>query len=375
MLGLWIARLACARGLAVAIADPGAIGGGASATPLGALLPHLPDTWNEKKAFQFAALADLADAIARLEADTGLSTGYRRAGRVMPIRDERFLQKAERARTQARAHWGERFALNIGCGGDAPSSHGITGDAAPLGIVSDTLSAHIDARALTTALRASLAGPATLIEGTAINDWDAARGVALDADGDVIASAGALVVAAGFGSFALLRRLTGLTLGDGVKGHAVVLSGGHAHTSPVIYDGGTYVIGRPDGTTAVGATTEFDWTTAAPRDSDDIDALLARATELVPALKSAQRVSLWSGIRPRAVGRDPLVGCLNHADRVWVATGGYKITLGIAHLLAAALVGPITAGEGPITLPKSFSPEHHIAAAHAKAAKRADGDH
>jgi glycine oxidase len=85
VVGLWTARLAARRGMDVILADRGQIGGGASGGVLGALMPHMPERWNPKKQFQFEALRSLPDMIAALEAETGIATGYRRIGRLMPL--------------------------------------------------------------------------------------------------------------------------------------------------------------------------------------------------------------------------------------------------------------------------------------------------
>ncbi|PZR70212.1 MAG: D-amino-acid oxidase, partial [Stutzerimonas stutzeri] len=55
VMGLWTALFAARQGLSVHLAERRTIGAGASGGVLGALMPHLPDRWNAKKAFQFAA--------------------------------------------------------------------------------------------------------------------------------------------------------------------------------------------------------------------------------------------------------------------------------------------------------------------------------
>jgi glycine/D-amino acid oxidase-like deaminating enzyme len=77
--GLWLAVKAARTGLSVTLVERGNPGDGASGGFLGALMPHSPERWNGKKDFQFRALVDLEDEIARLEAETGENCGYRRA--------------------------------------------------------------------------------------------------------------------------------------------------------------------------------------------------------------------------------------------------------------------------------------------------------
>jgi glycine oxidase len=48
-------------------------------------MPHSPERWNGKKDFQFRALVDLEDEVARLQSETGLPCGYKRVGRLLPL--------------------------------------------------------------------------------------------------------------------------------------------------------------------------------------------------------------------------------------------------------------------------------------------------
>ncbi|WP_412509844.1 FAD-dependent oxidoreductase, partial [Roseovarius sp. SYSU LYC5161] len=58
VMGAGIFGLSCAwcclkRGARVRVIDPGGPGAGASGGIVGALAPHVPENWNDKKAFQF----------------------------------------------------------------------------------------------------------------------------------------------------------------------------------------------------------------------------------------------------------------------------------------------------------------------------------
>ena len=52
IIGLSIAWECIQRGAKVQVIDPHGIGGGSSGGIVGALAPHVPENWNEKKAFQ-----------------------------------------------------------------------------------------------------------------------------------------------------------------------------------------------------------------------------------------------------------------------------------------------------------------------------------
>src|ERR1700754_999711 len=85
IMGLWAAVHAERLGIDTLLADAGELGQGASGGVLGALMPHMPDKWNAKKQFQFDSLVSLEAEIAVLEQHTGLSAGYRRSGRLIPL--------------------------------------------------------------------------------------------------------------------------------------------------------------------------------------------------------------------------------------------------------------------------------------------------
>ena len=90
VLGLWAARHAIKRGEKVMILEKRQVGAGASGGFLGALMPHMPDSWNAKKQFQFDGLDSLAGAVAVLEDETGVDCCYRRCGRLIPFPHEKM---------------------------------------------------------------------------------------------------------------------------------------------------------------------------------------------------------------------------------------------------------------------------------------------
>ncbi|MEM6933416.1 MAG: hypothetical protein AAF526_07465, partial [Pseudomonadota bacterium] len=63
-----------------------------------------------------------------------------------------------------------------------------------------------------------------------------------------------------------------------------------------------------------------------------------------------------SGIRPRPAGRDPSVGWVPGQPRLYLASGGYKIGLGIAHLVGKGAVAEIARRETLHPIPQDFRP-------------------
>lgn len=361
--GLWIARQCSAAGLSTCLVDKSTPGHGASGGLLGALMPHMPDRWDDKKQFQFEALCDMPDRIAGLEAETGLSAGYRRTGRVMPVRTEQFRKQIPERQDGSKLYWKDtpldlRFDLIDG----AEPSGWLARDAAPLGYTFENLAARIDPRSYLAALCASVRGTCTIREGIEVTSIDGENGQIRTNDGRSI-TAESIVLAAGYESFTFLETLTGLTLGTGVKGQAVLLETRADPDLPIVYDDGAYVIVHDDGRTAVGSTSATEWTDATRPDPHE-DGFLQRAYGLVPDIRSAPIVEWWAGVRPRCQQRDPVIGRLPAHPRVIAATGGFKISFGIAHKIADAVVSIVSGGQPD--LPATFTVQHHIAKAKAR---------
>jgi len=375
VMGLWTAR-ACARaGLKVVLIETSGIAAGASGTPLGALMPHLPTgRANELAAFQARGLKTLPGLISELEAATGLPCGFRRSGRLIPIRTQRFRAKAEAAVAHAPVAWGTDFACEIDDTMRTASLDGwLADDAVAFGLLRETFTAVVEPQMLLAALSKDLQAAGGRIETADFARWDAVRRCALDRHGDRIAAASNLVVCAGHRTFALLEdqrfadqpqtHAPGVA-GGGVKGHAVRLElPGHAPAAsregrPLIFDAGIYVAMTSQDSIAVGSTTEPDWTTL---DNDPVICanLVERAKALCPALADAKLGACWAGIRPRAASRKPLIGCVDADAGVHVATGGYKISFAIAHLAAEALAATLSGSShcsGRPSVPDAFQP-------------------
>ena len=116
-----------------------------------------------------------------------------------------------------------------------------------------------------------------------------------------------------------------------------------------------------DHTVAVGSTAERDYADAVPNEAL-AEELAERARAFCPALARRKVIDSWAGIRPRCHKRDPLLGLLPGLKRTYAATGGYKISFGIAHLAADALVAEIIGSDPAVSLPDSFRPENHFGA-------------
>lgn len=371
--GLSIAREAMEAGLRVVVLEAGTLGSGASGGLLGALMPHMPARWNPKKQFQFDALTSIGGHLARLEAETGLSAGYRACGRILPIVSEERLDHHRERSAEAAERWvlqGRELRYDLEpCGARADW---LAPEAAPFGLVHETLAARVAPRAYLAALAEALRHPAPqstggvpltaamLLEDHAVTGFDPANGHILVDGRESGIVAEQIVLTAGFRSFHLLQQVTGQAIGRGEKGQALLLDGQGLEDRPAVYCDGLYVVPHDDGTVAVGSTSERHEETTHV-DMAATDDLLTRARAFCPALEGRQVLERWAGVRPRCNKRDPLVGRVPGQERMLVATGGFKISFGIAHRIAEALVDTATGRSGRITLPDSFRPEHHFA--------------
>lgn len=367
-MGLWAALKAGRLGLKTLLVEREKVACGASGGLLGALMPHMPDKWNDKKQFQFDALLDLEDEIARLKAETGLDAGYRRCGRLIPLPKEHLRRIAERHQQDAMSNWrqrGHEFGWTVM---DAPQLAGWPADEATVsGLVHDTFAARVSPRRLTAMLMAAIGRlPNVAVrENASVYGIDAITGGA-ELDGGERIAFGHAIVAAGHQSFDLLAD-TGVfaqPLGQPVKGQAALLRADLDPGLPLLYLDGLYIVPHDDGTVAIGSTSEN--TFGDPFGTDgQLEALVASARRLAPVLADAPVIERWAGLRPKAIGRDPMVGAHPDLPRLVALTGGFKVSFGLAHRLADAALASVV-GQ-PLDVPDSFLLSSHLDLASSKA--------
>jgi glycine oxidase len=365
IMGLWGAVKAERLGINTLLVDADPLGQGASGGLLGALMPHMPDKWNDKKQFQFDALLSLEDEIAELEAETGVTCGYRRSGRLIPLPKPHLRKIALGHSADAEACWrrgDRRFHWHVL---DRPPQKGWPDASfAGAGLVHDTFAARVSPRGLVSALVAYLrkASNVRIVEGLEAEAIDPAGSRIIFRTGETVAF-GHCIVSAGHGSFSLLHGISAplkRPIGQAVKGQAALLKADIDPTLPVIFLNGLYVVAHEGGHVAVGSTSEDVFDEPSSTDSQ-LDELIARARALVPALAQAPIVERWAGLRPKAIDRDPMVGAHPDHARVIALTGGFKVSFGIAHRLADAALNALNGRE--MRLPASFTLANHLAVA------------
>lgn len=357
VVGLWTAYRAARQGLSVVLLEKRTLGAGASGGVMGALMPHQPTGWNEKKQFQLDALVSLENEIAELEAFTGLSAGYRRCGRVLPIRNAKKRRQSAAWAGASEQNWPKPYRWHVI--DESPDTSYLPQTEMPFGANTDNLSARVDPRGLRDALSTGLKKLGVGIrENTGVSRIEPNATIQLE-NGSTLSPCHT-VLCAGWESFALIGEYFPAPTGTGVKGQAALLRPTQPldPASPILYDNGTYVIVHETGDVAVGSTSETEF--AGSLDTDDhLDAVIASAQALCPALQDGEILEKWAGVRPKAAGREPLVGPLPGLANVSIATGGFKIGVAIAHSMADAVLSQI-AGIDPDFLPDIFLPESRL---------------
>jgi glycine oxidase len=329
ILGLCIAWAAVLRGARVRVIETHAIGAGSSGGVVGALTPHVPENWNSKKAFQLDSLLMAQAFWQGVAAASNLPTGYARLGRLQAIADSAALDLAHARAETAAQLWQGQAAWRV-----RPSTGAAWEPASPTGmLIEDTLSARLHPRlaaaALCTAIR--VRGGEVIVGADAPNE-------------------GAVIWATGLAGLQDLTADLGRPMGSGVKGQAALLAH-DARDLPQIYADSLHIVPHVDGTVGIGSTSENQWQDASDTDAR-LDALLARARDVLPALQGAQVLQRWAGVRPRASSRAPILGAWPSRAGHYVANGGFKIGFGMAPKIADGMVDLVL--DGHDTIPAEF---------------------
>jgi glycine oxidase len=333
VMGGGIFGLACAweaarRGAHVRLIERHAVGAGSSGGLVGALAPHVPENWNDKKQFQLESLLMAGDWWAKVAAVGGTDPGYLRSGRLQPIPDDRALQNARARIDEARTLWQHHAEWRvIPATGAAWEPHSPTGY-----LIHDTLTARLHPRRATAALTAALR----------------AKGAAIDI-GDH-APEGPTLWATGHHGLLDLNAHFAQPVGAGVKGQALLLQH-DARDLPQLFADALHIVPHADGTTAIGSTSENDWHDPTATDAQ-LDDILARARAALPVLQEAKVLDRWAGIRPRARTRAPMLGAWPDRPGHFIANGGFKIGFGMAPKVATTMADLILNGQD--TIPAGF---------------------
>lgn len=319
--GLSCAWEAARRGARVRLIERDRIGAGSSGGLVGALAPHVPENWNDKKQFQLDSLLQAESWWSDIAATGGIDPGYLRSGRLQPIPDDRALHNARARVAEAATLWQGRATWQvIPATGAAWEPHSPTG-----WLIHDTLTARLSPRRAAAALTAALR----------------AKGVTVT-EGSTATPSGPTLWATGFQGLQDLSAQFAQPMGAGVKGQAILLHH-DARALPQLFADALHIVPHADGTTAIGSTSETDWTDPAATDAQ-LDDILTRARAALPVLRDAPVIDRWAGIRPRARSRAPMLGAWPDRPGHFIANGGFKIGFGMAPKVATTMADLILSG-------------------------------
>jgi glycine/D-amino acid oxidase-like deaminating enzyme len=318
----------------VQVVDPVGPGAGASGGVVGALAPHTPDGWNEKKQFQLESLLMAEAWWAEIAAISGIETGYGRTGRLQPLADAEAVALARAREVSAVEVWSGaatwRVVEALGFGWTPVSPTGL--------LVHDTLTARIEPGRAVAALAAAIRTLGGEIVPEALDE-------------------GPVVWATGWQGLLELSSALGRPMGGGVKGQALVLGAGMPEDAPQLFVYGLHIVPHVGGTVAVGSTSENVFDDPVSTDTQ-LDALHAKALAALPFLEGAPVIRRWAGARPRARTRAPLLGPWPGRAGHFVANGGFKIGFGIAPKVAQVMTDLVL--EGRETFPAAFRVENSV---------------
>jgi glycine oxidase len=336
VMGAGIFGLSCAyalqrRGAAVHLIERRAIGAGSSGGLVGAMSPHVPESWNQKKAFQLDSLLMAADWWRAVDVASGVTSGYGRTGRLQPLADTAAIDLACAREVTAAALWGQGAHWRVITD---PGPH--PAPVSPTGRwVHDDLSARIDPRRALASLAEA---------------FQALGGRMTFGDANTGPGPGTVLWATGTAGLDVLSSQFGRPIGAGVKGQALTLAY-HAPTAPQYLCDGLHIVPHADGRVAIGSTSEPTWD--APDTTDaQLDALHARAIAACPWLAAAPVVDRWAALRPRARSRAPMLGAWPDRPGHFIANGGFKIGFGMAPKVAEVMADLIL--DGADTIPTGF---------------------
>jgi glycine oxidase len=372
VIGLAVGRRLAQRGLRAAVLEAEEPAGQATGVAAGMLAPVTEADFGEEAliALNVAAARGYPAFVAELEAETGVTTGYRPSGALTVALDRDQVEELRRLHDFQRslglaAQWlssrecrrlEPALATRVAGGIHAPADH------------------QVSPRALAAALRASLERAGCELRTHArveslLVEQGRVAGVSLQSGARV--EAPLVVVAAGARSAELAGVPDAARVPvRPVKGQILRLRGDWAAplTERVIRTPEVYAVPRADGRVIVGATVEergFDRSVTA----GGVLELLWRAYEALPGITELELLDASAGLRPATPDNAPAVGEGELPGLLW-ATGHWRNGVLLAPITADAIAELAVGGE-PAEELRPFSPRRF--ARTAVAAERGSG--
>ena len=301
-MGLTLAWHCLNLGASVKVIDPNGIANGASGGIVGALAPHVPENWNIKKQFQLESLLYSQKFWRDVDNISGLKSGYKRTGRLQPLMDESSVTLAKKRKETAKDLW-QNFAtweiIDNSKEWELMSPTGFW--------IFDNLSALIHPRLACLSLAQALnkKGCEFLLEGK---------------------NQGKVIWATGVHDLSRISQKFEKNFGNGVKGQAALFKLKKPRSAQLFAET-LHFIPHLDGTLAVGSTSENSFEHSDTNDGN-LQALIIKASNILPELKGKDPISTWADVRPRSRSRAPVLGEHPLYPSEFIMNGGFKIGLG-----------------------------------------------
>ncbi len=311
-------------GAEVVLLERGEIGGEASSAAAGMLIAPIEDTGNDSfDALREASLVLYPDVIREIQERSGVDVEYKMPGMIRTAHTEELAEELREACHRPGFEWVEGRALQDLEPGLATNVIGAAYCAAD---------ADLNPGALTRAFAGAAAAlGADVRKYTIVTGFETTGGRITEVSTDVgDVKCDAVVLAAGAWTEVIGMRLDAGIATPPMRGQMISLRSDVPLHAVWGEDG--YLVPKPGGLVFAGATVEnagFDKTTTA----DAIDGLRRMAVGLVPALRDAEMVSAWAGLRPGSADGLPVIGALPGRENAYVATG---------HFRNGVLLAPIT---------------------------------
>ena len=339
VVGCSIAYELARRGAAVRVIDPRGIGQGATQASAGILAPAVEGHSSELLKL-LACSRNLWDGfVSRLEADSGSSIEYERAGTLQVALDEaqsaEIVLSAERLGAMNVAH-----ELLTGARAVSMEPSLARGVLRALIVPDD---GYVAVGPLLTSLaRAAAARGVVFDTDRVLAVHGSASGAHVVTQTEAIES-DAVIVAAGSWVSDLIDASLRPAPVRPIRGQLVRLRHQPRLLSRVIWGPRCYLVPWRDGSVLVGATVEdvgFDERAT----SAGVRELLDASRELVPALESASFEEVRVGLRPMAADELPVVGPSSTMPRVFHASGHYRNGILLAPLTASLVADLVLEG-------------------------------
>lgn len=288
--------------------------------------------------------------------------GYRNrvaglSGMPIPFRTTTTLQGPRRGERWNRCALPGTILTAAQAAGQCP---GLNTEERPEYLLLDELS--LDPRNLCTALprAATAAGVRILPESGVLNLRETSGRIEVESPTGLLVADKA-VIATGAWAAALMPPTTAPLGLEPRKGHIVTVQLPEGARLPVVLrTPEIYLVPRGDGRVVIGATVEREGFNKAVNEAV-IARLIEEAALLFPAVRRAEIVECWTGLRPGSADGLPVLGWVS--EHIYAATGHYRNGILLAPATARLAALAVTGGQPELDL-SCFGPSRHSTPSH-----------